>query len=58
MTDFPHQEFTMVVKGDVVFVKLKETGRTVGVWKSGEYYKYSTEKSKKQKIRNNCDKGR
>jgi len=53
--DFPHQEFVLVVKGDVVFVKRKDTGVTVGVWKNGEYYKYSTAKSKKQRERNGCN---
>lgn len=53
--DFPHQHFTLVIKGDVAFVKDKSTGRTVGIWKNGEFYKYSTAQTKKQRNRNHAN---
>lgn len=57
--DFPHEHFTLVTKGDVVFVKRRDTGVTVGIWKNGDYYKYPAAQSKKQRERNNCNgKGR
>ena len=55
MSGFPHQKYTLVVKGDVVFVKSKADGTTVGVYKNGEFYRYSTAKKKKQRIRNHAN---
>jgi len=55
MTDFPHEKFYLVVKGDVAFVKCRDTGITVGVWKNGEYYAYTTAHSKKQSERDKCN---
>ena len=50
---FPHQKFTLVIKGDVAFVKDKETGRTLGLWKNGEYYEYRNTKHISE--RKNCN---
>ena len=50
---FPHQKFTLVVKRDVAFVKDKETGRTLGLWKNGEYYEYRNTKHISE--RKNCN---
>jgi len=55
MSVFPHHLFTMVIKGDVVFVKDRNTGRTVGVYKNGEFHEYTTAEKKKIRKRKNCN---
>lgn len=55
MSSFPHHKYTLVIKGDVAFVKDKSTGRTVGIYKNGHYHEFTTAEKKKRRKRQNSN---